>query len=240
MAVVAAALLAPLVVAQPAGAGPAISGTTGHIAAAADDPLVDRSMEMPRTRNNEVTGDFLGQGYDQRMIVENEMLNIYDAHSRGGALLRSTPTDLYTREASDKDFFSDQLLASATANSIRSIPLEWTPDALFMAGATDDGIVVYRLPPDGSCAQEHCAVWVQKGFQSRWGWGPYDGDFPNGEFHIRVVAEHARRGGGGRRNSARDRHDRVMHVFRRGRRDDHGRRYRTVSREVVLREPILS
>ena len=56
---VAAALLAPLVVAQPAGAGPSIDGTAGHLTAAADTPIEDRSMEMPRTRHNEITGDFL-------------------------------------------------------------------------------------------------------------------------------------------------------------------------------------
>ena len=43
---------------------------------------------------DEITGDFLGRGYDQRMRAENTSLNIYDSASRGGALLQSTPMDL--------------------------------------------------------------------------------------------------------------------------------------------------
>ena len=47
VAVIAAALLAPLMVAQPAGAAPAIVGTVGHLAAAATT-IEDHSTEMPR------------------------------------------------------------------------------------------------------------------------------------------------------------------------------------------------
>ena len=58
-------------------------------------PPVDISSSMPRTMRDEITGDFLGHGYDQRMRVETTTnLNIYDSASRGGALLQSTPTDL--------------------------------------------------------------------------------------------------------------------------------------------------
>jgi hypothetical protein len=49
---------------------------------------------MPRTMRDDLTGDFLGRGYDQRMRAEDTNLNIYDSPSRGGALLRSTPLDL--------------------------------------------------------------------------------------------------------------------------------------------------
>ncbi len=57
-------------------------------------PPADISSSMPRTMRDEITGDFLGRGYDQRTRVENTSLNIYDSPSRGGALLRSTPMDL--------------------------------------------------------------------------------------------------------------------------------------------------
>ena len=95
VAVVAAALLAPLMVAQPAGAGPAIVGTAGDLAAAATTTIEDHSMAMPRASGNEVTGDFLGLGYDQRAVIEGDAqatnLNIYD---RDGTILKSHPTPL--------------------------------------------------------------------------------------------------------------------------------------------------
>jgi hypothetical protein len=57
-------------------------------------PPTDISAGMPRTMRDDLTGDFLGRGYDQRMRAEVSNLNIYDSPSRGGALLRSTPMDL--------------------------------------------------------------------------------------------------------------------------------------------------
>src|SRR5271170_8183561 len=57
-------------------------------------PLVDISSSMPRTMRDDLTGDFLGRGYDQRMRAEDANLNIYDSPSRGGARLQSTPMDL--------------------------------------------------------------------------------------------------------------------------------------------------
>ena len=55
----------------------------------------DVSGTMPRTVRDEVTGDFRGLGYDQRMRVEGSTLSIYDAASRGGALLPNlASTDL--------------------------------------------------------------------------------------------------------------------------------------------------
>ncbi len=58
-------------------------------------PQVDPSAGMPRVLRDEITGDFLGRGYDQRMRAENTNLNIYDSASRGGALLPgAAPLDL--------------------------------------------------------------------------------------------------------------------------------------------------
>jgi len=57
-------------------------------------PPVDISSSMPRTMRDDLTGDFLGRGYDQRMRAEVSNLNIYDSPSRGGARLQSTPMDL--------------------------------------------------------------------------------------------------------------------------------------------------
>ena len=48
---------------------------------------VDISSSMPQAARDEITGDFLGRGYSQRMRVEGTNLNIYDAASRGGGLL---------------------------------------------------------------------------------------------------------------------------------------------------------
>ena len=55
---------------------------------------VDISSSMPQTMRDDLTGDFLGRGYDQRMRAEDTNLNIYDAPALGGKQLRSTPTDL--------------------------------------------------------------------------------------------------------------------------------------------------
>ena len=57
-------------------------------------PPVDISSTMPQAMRDEITGDFLGRGYDQRMRAENTSLNIYDSASLGGALLHSAPMDL--------------------------------------------------------------------------------------------------------------------------------------------------
>ena len=118
---VAAALCAPLVVAPHAGAGPATGGTVGHIAAAATT-VKDHSIEMPRTARNETTGDFLGKGYEQRAVVEgapgDKHLNIYDSEERGGALLRSTPTDLQD---------GVRPTSSRTRFVIRPWPMGWAP-----------------------------------------------------------------------------------------------------------------
>ena len=63
------------------------------VAAAADQPN-DESTKMPQTMRDDLVGDFLGLGYDQRMRAEDTSLNIYDSESRGGALLQKTDMDL--------------------------------------------------------------------------------------------------------------------------------------------------
>ncbi len=106
-----------LVVSLLAAAAPAASARPGHPAApgshtkvaphakasphvkaapkaAADTLPTDISSGMPRTMRDELTGDFLGLGYDQRMRAEGSSLNIYDPPDRGGALKQSTFLDL--------------------------------------------------------------------------------------------------------------------------------------------------
>ena len=55
---------------------------------------VDLSGTMPNSTRDDLTGDFLGKGYDQRMRVEGNEVNIYDADAKGGKLLKQTQTDL--------------------------------------------------------------------------------------------------------------------------------------------------
>ena len=134
---------------------------------------------MPRTRHNEVTGDFLHRLYDQRMVFENGNLNIYDPDARGGRLLRSTPSDLV--DMTQRDVWVPDLIGQGDSNQLGLPPLAWTPDALYMAGVqagANGAPVVYKLPPDGSCAKQSCAVWANHnlpyGFTNRgpdWG-GP--------------------------------------------------------------------
>ena len=157
--VVAAALLAPLMVAQPAGAGPAIVGDVGDLAAAATTAIEDHSLDMPRTARTEVTGDFLHKGYNQRAIVESGNLVIYD---RDGSVLSTTPTDLYEPTGDDAaDFIFPTWADIAKATSLGAIQLAWAPETgFFMAGIrlAQQDHVLYRLPSDGSCAKESCAA----------------------------------------------------------------------------------
>ena len=97
-------------------------------------------------------------------MVENGNLNIYDRASSGGALLRSTPTDLY-EPTTDNDFLHifDGWKDLAKDNGLGAIALAWTPDGFFMAGLFKDGNTfdgsLYKLPADGSCAQLSCSEW---------------------------------------------------------------------------------
>jgi hypothetical protein len=158
---VAAALLAPLVGVQPAGAGPAIDG---HLAAAVGTTIEDHSTEMPRTSRNEVTGDFLGMGYHQRAVVESGSLNIYDAAFKGGALLKSTPTDLFEPTGDQLwNYFLNWWKDIAKASNWGRIQLAWAPDTGFVMGGVKAHLgehMLYGLPSDGSCAKQSCARWA--------------------------------------------------------------------------------
>jgi hypothetical protein len=136
------------------------------VAASASSLTEDMSGRMPRTAHNEITGDFLKKGYDQRMVVEEGNLNIYDAAFKGGGLLRSTPTDLHDFGDSLTPWENSFWNAVPLKYRLGSIALAWTPDGLYMAGrrsatATRGDHWLYRLPPDGSCAQKDCAYWAQ-------------------------------------------------------------------------------
>jgi hypothetical protein len=153
-------LLTPaLLVAGPAGADPAPQG-----AAAAAALIEDHSHEMPRTRHNEITGDFLGKGHDQRAVVESGNLNIYDSAAKGGALLRSAPTDLHEPTTNEYGgVFPLWATTTARDNTLGAIPLDWTPGSgFYIAGFRTDvnEHFLYKLPADGSCAQQSCAEWV--------------------------------------------------------------------------------
>ncbi len=113
------------------------------------------------TARNEISGDFLGNGYDQRAVVEtledgSANLNVYDAEERGGALLRSTPSDLRGNFAAN--VWNDKLREQAGANGLNGVSLARTPEALYMAGfyPGDGTQLLLRLPSDGSCTKLSC------------------------------------------------------------------------------------
>jgi hypothetical protein len=53
----------------------------------------DLSGTLPVLQRYQAVGDFLGQGHDQRAVVEGDKVNIYAAPQYGGGLLQSVPTD---------------------------------------------------------------------------------------------------------------------------------------------------
>ncbi len=56
---------------------------------------VDNSSGMPRAYRDEITDDFMGYGYEQRLRVVGTNLGVYDAPARGGSLLSvPVPVDL--------------------------------------------------------------------------------------------------------------------------------------------------
>lgn len=123
----------------------------------------DISATMPRTVRDEITGDFRGLGYDQRMRVENTSLNIYDAASRGGALLPNPATTDLAGATPDVSYscppitchmypwsyYSDQntsdcpLCFQAYDNTfhLRTVYLANNAQNIFMAGVTGDSLV---------------------------------------------------------------------------------------------------
>ena len=63
----------------------------------------------------------------------------------------------------------------AEANQLASLYLAWTPDGFYLTGAENVGslpewfglpnppyykAMLYKLPPDGSCATASCATWI--------------------------------------------------------------------------------
>jgi hypothetical protein len=158
--------------------------TPGPIGGTAAPPT-DISAGMPRTMRDDLTGDFLGRGYDQRMRAEVSNLNIYDSPSRGGARLRSTPLDLVCAPDTgvhnpsqqppgsyqgvyNYTWADDRYEALSTAYHLNTIYLARNNDYLFIAGTKGnifenvDSLYqnyLYVLPPDGSCASASCALY---------------------------------------------------------------------------------
>ena len=55
---------------------------------------VDSSGAMPRAGRGEVVYDFLGLGYDQRLVAEDGVLHLYDAPAFGGSIKKTVTLDL--------------------------------------------------------------------------------------------------------------------------------------------------
>jgi hypothetical protein len=210
--VVATALLAPMVAAQaqppqPSGGSGQHASTAG--AAHQPDPKppkkpkpphpgpkpppvgappspVDISASVPRTMRDDLTGDFLGRNYDQRMRVEFTKLNIYDSPSRSGKLLQSTTTDLRAAPdginyVPDGDTFPKSVNTWAAnfqghfgAYHINTLYLARNSQHLFITGTKGNVIedhaatgpllyqnYLYVVPLNGSCATAKCAKVVR-------------------------------------------------------------------------------
>ena len=181
----AAAIVAGLMAALLATAPAAVAKAAPARAAAAATPTLpaDLSTRMPRTAHDETVGDFLGKGYDQRAVVENGRLNIYNPPNRGGNLVQWAPTDLQGVGPSNSDgrgghlplWQGGAMADLADKSQLASVYLAWTPDALYMAGSHNVGVPgagsdvnlyfadwLYKLPPDGKCASKSCAIAVGK------------------------------------------------------------------------------
>ena len=181
----AAAIVAGLVAALLATAPAAVAKAAPARAAAAATPTLpaDLSTRMPRTAHDETVGDFLGKGYDQRAVVENGRLNIYNPPNRGGNLVQWAATDLQGVGPSNSDgrgghlplWQGGAMADLADKSQLASVYLAWTPDALYMAGSHNVGVPgagsdvnlyfadwLYKLPPDGKCASKSCAIAVGK------------------------------------------------------------------------------
>ena len=163
------ALVAGILVAPPADAEP---GKPKVAAAAAPALSSDISGSLPRVGHDEAVGDFLKLGYQQRAVVEDGNLNIYAPPDRGGNRLRSTPTDLQVPKDGDAIYtfypkYRPSMKSIAEAQRLSSIYLAWAPDGFYLAGGVEVGqqakygVVLYKLPPDGSCARWDCATWIK-------------------------------------------------------------------------------
>ncbi len=144
----------------------------------------DISSSMPRAWRDEITGDFLGKGYSQRMRAEGTSLDIYDAASRGGALLPSPAamdlgpgqgnTGVYVNyycggltPCSAPTWATPQ--AFADTFHLNTVNLAQNASNIFMTGVTGSSLstsqsngdyanMLYVLPPNGSCGSASCAT----------------------------------------------------------------------------------
>ncbi|GAA3627398.1 hypothetical protein [Microlunatus ginsengisoli] len=188
------ALPTPAATAQPTAQPTAPKHVARAALVGADADPNDESTKMPRTMRDDLTGDFLGLGYDQRMRAEDSSLNIYDNESRGGGLLQSTAMDLSVPPAGGA-LFNDgieagriNLFSAWTSLRNRSgagIPAQRRDDyhlntillatvngSIFISGTKGSTIyangtgsdayrvLVYKVPFNGSCASEACALKV--------------------------------------------------------------------------------
>ena len=130
------------------GRQPATPAAGAETAAAATSrrPTTRHACRAPRTTRRSATS--FTKGYDQRAVVENGRLNIYDPPSKGGKLLRSTAD----RSAAGRTVQQrrpgrhaavvarrGRWPTSPTRTGLASVYLAWTPDALYMAGSHNVG-----------------------------------------------------------------------------------------------------
>jgi hypothetical protein len=139
---------------------------------------------MPRATRDEITGDFRGLGYQQRMRAENTSLDIYDAASRGGGLLPSPAAmDLRVPQGNSSTYVTYYCggligcsaptwatggVGFADVYHLNTIYLATNGQNIFMSGVTGSSLTIpnsqgdyqntlYVLPPDGSCGSSSCA-----------------------------------------------------------------------------------
>src|SRR5271156_3429052 len=159
-------------------------------------PLVDISSSMPRTMRDDLTGDFLGRGYDQRMRAGSSSLNIYDSPSRGGTLLQSTPLDLapapysgvdnpYNWRAHDPAYTWADYGQESTGGGLGCFQTIWevyhlntiylarNNDTLFIAGTTGDSFA------DGTLYRNWLYVLPPDGSCASASCAPYQVTLPN-------------------------------------------------------------
>ena len=177
----AAALILSGALVGPSDAKPRPPKSSGRAAAALP---VDNSGAMPAAARGEVTYDFLNRGYEQRLVAENGMLQLYDAPAYGGeplgdgtALdLAPPPQSVGTEQSSQQmyDYFSNEgdwscggcLSARASAHGYNAIYLVVLDGFLYISGTKNTTLgvtgypdyenLIYKAPLDLSCASSSC------------------------------------------------------------------------------------
>ncbi len=143
----------------------------------ATSSVVDQSNRLPRAARDEITGDFLGLGYDQRARVEGSNLNIYAPPGKGGVLLKSTPTDVTPPHPADgypifAQWGSENYQncggcfdAIDAAYHLLTVFLAYDGHNIYLTGWRGSGTgadpyanVLYVLAGDGSCASQACSL----------------------------------------------------------------------------------